>query len=414
MQGTLKRVATVIGTAAIVSPAMLFCLLGDPFPAQASLFGWGANQYGQIGNGQSDEVVLSAVAIDSFECTHIVDLAATDDSTAASSNARTENVFTWGSNAFKQLGPGGIDPYATQPPATGFTSGATVAAGGFHLLATRVEDGTARLYAWGNSNYGQAGLMGNWGVESPNLIHLPGDPEPEPTAIDGGDIFSMAVGSDKRIYTWGNNVWCQLSWSPRGTHSALPGAVAINQDVAFASAGYAFGIAVGEDYSLWTWGQNTKCQLGSTVYAPIGLRRCLALPADAASVGLPAFSASLHPVAVSAGAEHVLVLLSDGRVFAWGNNSHGELGQGTATSYSCVAVEVTGLPKIVKIAAGGYHNLALDQDGRVWSWGWNASGQLGNNTQIDGYSPVDISSYGALNGVHISEVRAGRNTSFAW
>src|SRR5262245_32345713 len=84
-------------------------------------------------------------------------------------------------------------------------------------------------------------------------------------------------------------------------------------------------------------------------------------------------------VQVSAGVAHALALRSDGTVWAWGNGTGGELGNGTL-SITGTPVQVTGLTGIVAVAAGTNDSLALRSDGTVWAWGGNQYGQLGNGT----------------------------------
>ena len=91
---------------------------------------------------------------------------------------------------------------------------------------------------------------------------------------------------------------------------------------------------------------------------------------------------------ISAGNEHSLALKPDGTVWAWGNNGGGALGDGTTTErHSPVQVLAgacsgcgTFLTGIIAVSAGAGHSLALKSDGTVWAWGYNAEGQLGNNT----------------------------------
>lgn len=78
-----------------------------------------------------------------------------------------------------------------------------------------------------------------------------------------------------------------------------------------------------------------------------------------------------------------------GQAWAWGFNYYGQLGDGTTTD-SNTPVEVQGLTDAVSVAAGGFHNLALKQDGRVVSWGYNGLGQLGNGTTADSNTPVEV------------------------
>jgi uncharacterized repeat protein (TIGR01451 family) len=95
-------------------------------------------------------------------------------------------------------------------------------------------------------------------------------------------------------------------------------------------------------------------------------------------------------VAVAAGYSHILLLRSDGTVWAKGNNRHGLLGDGTTTS-TFRPVQVSDLAGITAIAAGAEHSLAVKGDGTVWAWGQNNAGQLGNGSTIDSLTPVQVS-----------------------
>src|SRR5438445_7369645 len=78
-----------------------------------------------------------------------------------------------------------------------------------------------------------------------------------------------------------------------------------------------------------------------------------------------------------------------GTVSAWGGNFVGQLGNGTNTD-SNTPVEVSGLSGVTAIAAGIIHSLALKTDGTVWGWGNNANGQLGNGTNTNSNTPVQV------------------------
>jgi alpha-tubulin suppressor-like RCC1 family protein/Leucine-rich repeat (LRR) protein len=92
---------------------------------------------------------------------------------------------------------------------------------------------------------------------------------------------------------------------------------------------------------------------------------------------------------MSAGANHSLVLMDDGTVWSWGANYSGQLGDGTEDD-SAIPVQVQGLTGIVAIDAGGNESLALKNDGTVWAWGRNGCGQLGDGTQDDSAIPVQV------------------------
>lgn len=90
------------------------------------------------------------------------------------------------------------------------------------------------------------------------------------------------------------------------------------------------------------------------------------------------FSAS-KTKAISSGMAHTIALKEDGSVWAWGDNTYGQLGNGTYKS-STYPVRVKGLNSIVRIDAGGYHNFAERRDGKTFSWGRGDKGQTGGST----------------------------------
>jgi alpha-tubulin suppressor-like RCC1 family protein len=94
--------------------------------------------------------------------------------------------------------------------------------------------------------------------------------------------------------------------------------------------------------------------------------------------------------AIAQGGTHSLALTTDGKVWAWGTNIFGQLGNGSNTA-SSVPVAVTNMASAVAIAAGDDHSLALTNDGKVWAWVTNALGIFGNGTNIDSNLPVLVS-----------------------
>ncbi|WP_420799053.1 RCC1 domain-containing protein, partial [Nesterenkonia muleiensis] len=78
-----------------------------------------------------------------------------------------------------------------------------------------------------------------------------------------------------------------------------------------------------------------------------------------------------------------------GEVYAWGNNTWGQLGDGTTENrYSPVRVE--GLPDVVSVSAGESHSLAVTSAGGAYAWGSNANYQLGDYSRVDRYSPLRV------------------------
>lgn len=132
-------------------------------------------------------------------------------------------------------------------------------------------------------------------------------------------------------------------------------------DIAAIAAGYSHTLALKKDGTVWSWGYNLYGQLGNGTY-------------DNTKFHSPAQVPGLNNVkAVAAGGYHSLALTNDGTVWFWGmiRDETGYL------LYVLRPIQVDGLTDIVAIAAGGYHSLALRQDGTLFAWGSNQYAQLG-------------------------------------
>ena len=84
-----------------------------------------------------------------------------------------------------------------------------------------------------------------------------------------------------------------------------------------------------------------------------------------------------------------MALTRDGKVFAWGCNGYGRLGDGTRR-YRSTPVAVQDIEDVISISAGYYHSMALTRDGKVFAWGSNGNGQLGDRTSENRSTPVAV------------------------
>lgn len=131
---------------------------------------------------------------------------------------------------------------------------------------------------------------------------------------------------------------------------------------------------------VWAWGSNEFGQLGN------GSTTNSHVPVEAR---LPNGATAIAIAAGSAHGEHSLAMTAAGEVWAWGLNTDGQLGDGTHTS-SDVPVQVVQLPPATAIAAGDRHSLAVTASGEVWTWGSNGHGELGNGTNTSSDVPVHV------------------------
>ncbi len=141
------------------------------------------------------------------------------------------------------------------------------------------------------------------------------------------------------------------------------------------AARYNHSAAVKSDGSVWTWGNNSNGQIGD------GTTTQRTTPVQVGGVS--------SAVSVGAGYFHTLALSADGTVKSWGGNSYGQLGDGTTTQRTS-PVAVGGLSGVIGLGAGYAHTIALRADGTVWTWGLNTSGQLGDGTTTQRTSPVRV------------------------
>jgi len=244
-----------------------------------------------------------------------------------------------------------------------------VSAGTSHSLVLK-SDGT--VWAWGSNALGQ---LGNGTTSfSEGLVQVSGLRDVIAISAEGHN--SLALKSDGTVWAWGTNSNGQLG---DGTTepSSIPVRVLDLDNVTDISVGPLHGLALRNDGTVWAWGYNRNGGL--------------ATGSSHLNVVRPARVLSLNGVeAISTGGRHSLALRDDGTVWAWGDNQFGQLGNGRTTSLAEGLVQVIGLNDVKAISAGNNHNLALRDDGTVWIWGENRSGQIDINDTLPRTSPVQV------------------------
>jgi len=177
------------------------------------------------------------------------------------------------------------------------------------------------------------------------------------------------------------------------------------------SIGTGFGdhsIVVKSDGTVYTWGYNYYGQLGTANNTSSDV------PVVVNTSGVLSGKTITQ---VAAGSNHTIALASDGTVYTWGFNAVGQLGNGSVTDSNFpVAVDTSGVlsgKTITQVAAGYYHSIALASDGTVYTWGRNNFGQLGNGNNTNSNVPVAVNTSGELSGKTIIKVASGGHHSIA-
>lgn len=245
----------------------------------------------------------------------------------------------------------------------------TISGGGFHSLSI-CTDGTLR--ACGLNSNGQLGdntlIYRITPVQVSGITNVIG--------IAAGRYHSLALKSNGSVWAWGWNSTGQLG-DGTFTQQIIPVQVTGLTGAVSISAGDYHSFAITSSGIAWAWGNNDHGQLGDGsgilwVNTPVQV------------------SGLTNVIAITGGRNFSLALLSNGTVWAWGENNHGQLGDGTNTDKH-TPIQVPGLTGVVSIAAGGNHSLAVESNGTVWTWGENNHGQLGDGTSMDNSNPIQVS-----------------------
>jgi alpha-tubulin suppressor-like RCC1 family protein len=321
---------------------------------------WGENGAGELGNGTTMEsttpVMVSnlsdaiAISVGPYEaCALLAD----------------GTVDCWGSNPFGDTAPGTtIAPTPVRIP--GLENVVAIATG-WNDACALLADGTVQC--WNNVN------------DSPGLGGVPDDaggylPGPVPglsgvRAISAGNAFACALMSDGAVHCWGANLEGELGNGTMGGGSATPVPVSNLEHVTAISTGIVSGCALLVDGTVTCWGADYDRHVGDTGY-PIPV------------AGLTSV------VAVAPGEAHTCALLADQSIDCWGSNWGGAVGGADAASFADSPVLISGLPPARAIASAFGFSCALVTGGEVECWGDNTYGQLGNGTTTSSPRPVPV------------------------
>ncbi len=402
--------------------------------------GWGSNATDQLGDGiefgpekcvSFFEQYCSKKPVTVTGLSGVTQIAAGSAATVALLS--DGSVMAWGDSL--QVGDGEFSGATDVPvpvcavgsegpcPHGPYLTGVTAVASGNGYAMALLSNGT--VAAWGGQGEGVLGDANpearanptdvcSVGTEINNEKFCPKGILKEVSAISAGSSFAMALLDNGTVVSWGNDNSGQLG---DGGENSEYGPVVVSglSKVKAISAGGAHGLALLEDGTVKAWGDNAEGQLGvgtSTGPGKCGTDGCSRTPVPVTALS--------GVTAVSSGLLESYALLGSGKVMAWGDNQQGALGDGTESGpehcerpCSTTPVEVSGLSGVKTIGSGAENVLALLDSGALAVWGANETGQLGDGTTTNSDMPVGIPvcSLGEIAGVSDG---SDAQTSFAY
>ncbi|KAL8511301.1 hypothetical protein ACS0TY_017924 [Phlomoides rotata] len=354
----------------------------------------------------------------------IYDYTTNSTSPTTTDESITLQLFSWGRGASGQLG-GGIEEIRMYPAPVGIinvppnfslfrsipgrlpqvlSSGETrlevgISCGLFH--SGLVVDG--KLWIWGKGDGGRLGF----GHENPAFVPtLNPNLESDVRSISLGGLHSVALDVLGRVFTWGYGGFGALGHSVYH-RELLPKLVegSWDEEICHIATSGTHTAAITKSGKLYIWGRDEgDGRLG------LGPGRG---PDFAGGLSTPSHVKEMHePVAaVSCGGFFTMALTEGGQLWNWGANSNYELGRGDKIG-GWKPQPVPGLKdvRLVQIASGGYHSLALTDTGEVLSWGHGGNGQLGHASLHSRKVPEPVE---ALTNERVTYIACGGSSSAA-
>jgi alpha-tubulin suppressor-like RCC1 family protein len=234
------------------------------------------------------------------------------------------------------------------------------------------------------------GTVWTWGINTDGQTGLTQDtnhpfPEPVPNldrviAIAAGDNYTLLLQDDGTIWASGYNGNGQLGDGSTTSRSVFAEVTAL-VDFTAITAGESYALALDVYGDVWAWGDNRLGQIGTD-------------PAPAETIVVPTHvplpQSGMLNVAIASGGSHGLALNENGSLYSWGYNGLNQLGYATDQTVSPTPQLVPLLDTVATISAGDNNNLVLTSAGTLWAWGDNQFGQIGDGTTKQHSLPVSI------------------------
>lgn len=329
-------------------------------------------------------------------------------------------VYTWGHNNTGSLGDSSATtlavPTLLNPSLFGGQPVSQVAVSGSHVLA--LTDNGA-VYGWGVNTYRQASASDATSpIRTPSAFAQSLFDNKRIKQVSAGTNVSIALAEDGTVFTWGDG-WEGVLGSGTRNNRQVPTAIAAssfsNKTITKATARFTHGAALASDGTVFTWGANVSGQLGDGTtteqFAPI-------------TIPSSAFGGRAI-VDLMAGSRHTVALAADGTVFAWGANPSGQVGNGTTNNQPTPALISGGSLSgrtATRIYAADMQTFAVTSDGAMHGWGNGNYSRfaIGNNNSQSSPILIPASAFGGsaptlmMQGAEHTLALTSNGTLYSW
>lgn len=330
--------------------------------SSGTAYGWGNNSYGQLGiNDTTSRLTPIAICGGLTLC----QISAGQGHTVAIDY--TGKLWAWGYNNYGQLGDNSVTSKLTPIAVCTNLTFCKIACGYVHTLAI-TNSGT--LMAWG---YNTSGQLGD-GTTTSKVTPVAVCTALSFSQLTAGDSISAGIYNNN-IYSWGYNYDGQLGVNSTTNKSTPVIVCGTNTFCQVQITNFLSMLALDNNGQLWTWGKNS----------PGGH---LGLGGSLAQNQLTKVNKTFKQI--SCGIDFMVGLDFDNNAWSWGSNQYGQLGNNTDQTSCFSPVAVCGNITFSKLYCCYRSSFGIDNTGKLWSWGQNIYGQLGDGTNISRLTPVAV------------------------
>ena len=382
---------------------------------------WGYNYHGQLGDGTNTNSSVPVKVAQGVIPEGVGLKEITAGSTHTCVIGTNDKAYCWGNGANGRLGNGPTSSNRNTPVAVNTTrTFSGIVAGGGHTCAF----GDIEMYCWGLNSSGQLGDGTTTQRTTPVQVNRGNIPagtglysltagDSHTCVLDTGNVIGgggpiVSAVSNVKAYCWGNNQYGQVGDGTTTTPKTTPVGVdmvgfMLPSSFRTINAGGYHTCAIGDNDVTYCWGLNNGGQLGDNSTNDASRPKAINQGNIPTGETLEMLSLGLY---------HSCAIASNAKAYCWGQGQYGQLGNsGTGGSYTPVAVSQGAIPTGIGIAnmgTGSYHGCVRGSNGKLYCWGQNTYGKLGDGTTTTPRtSPVAVVDAA---GANTYEINIGNNT----